>query len=95
MPVSGLLITLKGQESDQAEAVKAIQEKGPFTLGARIGHWLPVALEAPDDRDSRFWHDWLMALPGVLFVDVVSVSFDSEPQPSSETPAAAQEFSSK
>lgn len=39
--------------------------------------WLPVAIEATDQRECHDIHDWLMALDGVEYVDVVSVNFES------------------
>lgn len=40
--------------------------------------WLPLAVEARDQRESRDIHDWLLALQGVAFVDVVCVNFAPE-----------------
>jgi hypothetical protein len=82
MPVSGLLLTLAGTEQDQSTALAAIEAHPAFTCGEIFGRWLPVAMEARDDRESRDLHDWLMAQPGIGFVDVVAVNFselESEP----------------
>ena len=49
-----------------------------LTAGEVSDRWLPVALEARDDEHSREVHDWLMALPGVEYVDVTSVSFEED-----------------
>ena len=57
-----------------------------LTAGEVSDRWLPVALEARDDEHSREVHDWLMALPGVEYVDVTSVSFEED-----ETPVTAPE----
>lgn len=49
-----------------------------LTVGRLNDRWLPVALEARDDEHSREVHDWLMALPGVEYVDVTSVNFEGD-----------------
>lgn len=76
MPVSGLVITLKGGAGERRATIDTIAGNDAFTVGKRTGRWLPIAMEAIDDGESRQLHDWLMSLPGVAFVDVVSVNFD-------------------
>lgn len=78
MPVSGLLLTLNESPELRSGAVAAMLSRPDLTVGAASGRWLPVALEAEDDSASRAAHDWLAALPGVDFVDVVHVSFESD-----------------
>lgn len=79
MIVSGLLVTLSGI-SDRSIVVGSMRSRAELTVGELHDRWLPVALEACDDAQSRELHDWIGAQPGVEFVDVVSVSFDdSEP----------------
>ena len=80
MPVSGLVLTFSGTPSQSREALNAIRLHGAFTPGELSGRWLPVAMEARDDAESRKWHDWLMSLPGVAYVDVVAVNFAGDPQ---------------
>lgn len=60
----------------RAEAVTQLRARPELTLGEVRDRWLPAALETRDDAGSRAVHDWLMALPGVAFVDVVSVNFE-------------------
>ena len=59
--------------------------------GERNARWLPVAMEARDDAESRDLHDWLNALPGVDFVDVVYVNFDEDEATASLTPEVNHE----
>ena len=76
MPISGLVITLNSEESLAAPAIAAVAARTEFVVGDRNGRWLPVAMEARDDAQSRELHDWLQALDGVDFVDVASVNFE-------------------
>ena len=94
MPISGLLLTLAENGESRAAAIAAIEGQGTFTMGPVSGRWLPLAMEAESDRDSRTWHDWLMALPGVAFVDVVAVNFDADEPGNSERENAIENISS-
>jgi hypothetical protein len=76
MITSGLVITLSADAALAAQAVAAISARPEFMPGERNARWLPVAMEAHDDAESRNLHDWLHALPGVEYVDVVSVNFE-------------------
>ena len=90
MPTSGLLITLAPEASHADEAVSALASRTDLTLGERRDRWLPAALEADDDAGCRAAHDAIAALPGVAFVDVVSVDFGDdfplEPTPQTSLP---------
>lgn len=76
MPVSGLLITLTADERLAAEVVQRLQPRGEILLGERQQRWLPVAVDGRDETHSRELHDWISRLPGVAFVDVISVHFE-------------------
>ena len=79
MPTSGLIITLQPDPATQANVVARLRARPELTLGELSQRWRPAALETHDDDESREVHDWLMALPGVAFVDVVSVNFEPTP----------------
>lgn len=81
MLTSGLIITLQLEAATQAGTVARLRTRPGLTLGELTDRWLPAALETRDDDESREVHDWLMALPGVAFVDVVSVNFEGLPAP--------------
>lgn len=82
MITSGLVITLSADPALAAQAVATLDARSEFTPGERKDRWLPVAMEASDDAQSRGLHDWLQALAGVEYVDVVSVNFeDGESSP--------------
>jgi hypothetical protein len=78
MPISGLIITLNADAELAAQAVASVSTRPEFMPGERNTRWLPVAMEARDDAESRDLHDWLNALPGVDFVDVAYVNFDED-----------------
>jgi hypothetical protein len=76
MPTCGLVITLQPDAAACAEPPAALRDCAQLTLGAREGQWLAAVLETHDDTEARDRHDWLLAQPGIAFVDVVSVGFD-------------------
>ena len=76
MITSGLVLTLSANATLAAEAIANVKARPEFTPGEHNDRWLPLAMEARDDDASRELHDWLHALPGVDYVDVVSVSFE-------------------
>ena len=78
MITSGLVITLSADAELAAQAVANGGARAEFMPGERNDRWLPVAMEARDDAESRDLHDWLSALPGVEFVDVVYVNFNED-----------------
>lgn len=78
MPISGLILTLSDDVELAEQAVSSVSTRPEFLPGERNARWLPVAMEARDDAASRDLHDWLNALPGVDFVDVVYVNFDED-----------------
>ncbi len=91
MITSGLVITLSLDAALAAQVIPTLSTRHEFTPGERNDRWLPVAMEARDDAESRELHDWLHALPGVEFVDVVSVHFeDSESGCVADQPQAVE-----
>jgi hypothetical protein len=78
MPISGLILTLNADAELAEQSVATVSARAEFMPGERNARWLPVAMEARDDAESRDLHDWLNALPGVDFVDVVYVNFDED-----------------
>lgn len=78
MPISGLLITLAPEVPRAERALAVLAVRPDLTLGQRCDRWLSAALEVEDAAASRAAHDAIAALPGVAFVDVVSVDFGDE-----------------
>ena len=80
MWISSFVVTLPS-EAEPAEAVlRALSAIPAFTLGERQGSRLPVVVETPDGSTSRYWHEWVEQLPGVIQVEVAFVSFDESEQ---------------
>ena len=78
MITSGLVVTLSSNAALATQAAAAIAGRVEFTVGERSDRWLPVAMEARDDAQSRELHDWIGSLQGVEYVDVTSVHFHEE-----------------
>mgnify|MGYP005845658979 CR=1 FL=1 len=78
--LSSLVITLS---DDSAAAVAAITAHESITAERVVDRYLPVAIEA---ADARIIHDWLNALPGVTYIDVVFCATEPPHETPSETP---------
>ncbi len=77
MPISGLLITLE-QPGNIREISAAILEICDAEIGDLEERWLPIAVDTSDSRTARDLHDQLLAIPGVGYIDVVSVAFEGD-----------------
>lgn len=78
MPVNGLMLTLAADKCSVASVLKAIQTRPEVELGELQDRWLPLVVDARDERGSRDVHAWLEKLPGVESVDVILVGLDHE-----------------
>ena len=76
MPVAGLALTLSESTPLVADAIAALEANSSVTVGKRIGRWLSVVLDTPDVKESRDLHEWVEAIEGVDYIDVVYVGFD-------------------
>ncbi|MBL8827840.1 MAG: hypothetical protein JNM18_12760 [Planctomycetaceae bacterium] len=75
MWISSFVVTLTNEDAAHA-VIAALESITALTLGERQGLRLPVVVEAPDGTTSRYWHEWVEGLPGVVQVEVAFVSFD-------------------
>ena len=76
MPISGLVVTLAEDAKVAALTTRAIRDNPHFTLGRQSGRRWPVVLDTPARRQDRSCWEWLIALPGVVHVDVTFIHFD-------------------
>lgn len=76
MPVNGLMVTLSSDPECAFSALCTIGDHGGFELGDRQDRWLPVVMDARDNREARSLHGWLEGVAGVEQVDVILVAFD-------------------
>lgn len=76
--IGGLLVRLSDDPSARAGAVESLAARADLLLGEANGPWLPVAMEANGPRASRALHEWILGVPGVLFVEVVAVHFEQD-----------------
>lgn len=64
-------------------ALAALRGHAAITVGVCTGRWLTVAAEAENASEGRDLHAWLETVPGVEWVEVVSVFFEGmETEPS-------------
>ncbi len=78
MPIGALVVTLAEDEAAAAAPLRELQADPRFTLGPREGRRVAVVAEAGDAAAGEAAWDWLRALPGVAFVDLVLVHFAQE-----------------
>lgn len=75
MPVSGLVLTLDESPLLQASARAALGSDARITLGDAIERRLPVVTETESLTEGEELAEEIARMPGVLFVDVVSIDF--------------------
>lgn len=78
MTVSGLVLTLDNDPIARARAWAALTEDPRVLCGEVHGLRLPVVTEAATLEEAEALCEALARLPGIQFVDVVSISFDQE-----------------
>ncbi|MGE3311950.1 MAG: hypothetical protein AB7O66_18445 [Limisphaerales bacterium] len=74
--VGGLLLRPSRDPRLRASALATVAGHPSMTLGDPVGDWWPLALEAENASDGRDLHAWLTTVPGVDWVEVVSVGFE-------------------
>ena len=77
MPVSGLVVTFSDDKLISDQAFNAIESNPQINIGPRNDKRMAIVLDTDSNLKDRFLWDWLNALPGVLFVDVVFVGFEN------------------
>ncbi|MCO5167415.1 MAG: hypothetical protein M9894_13795 [Planctomycetes bacterium] len=78
--MSALVLTLADDPAAADDALGAIAADARFTLGPREGpRRVALVMDTPDRDADQAAHDWLLARPGVAFVDVVLVYLDPVP----------------
>lgn len=84
MWISSFVVTLTNEDAART-VVPALESIAALTLGERQGLRLPVVVETPDGSTSRYWHEWVEGLPGVVQVEVAFVSFFDEAAPDNDS----------
>ena len=83
MPIAGLALTLSESTAVAEQAIATLEAHPSVTVGEQAGRWLSVVLDTPGVKESRDLHEWLEAVDGVEYADIVYVGFDEpEPEPS-------------
>lgn len=88
MPVSGLVVSLAEEPELRQLAIDAIGRESRIEIGSIHSNRMAIVIDtASSDEDKQLWN-WLMDLPGVVFVDVALVAFE---QPSESAEADVNE----
>lgn len=77
MTVSGLVLTLAEDPIARAHALEALNADPRVLRGEAQGLRLPVVTEAETAEEAEALCEALGRLPGVVFVDVVSIAFST------------------
>jgi hypothetical protein len=77
MPVSGLVLTLESPEN-QAPVLARLGADSRITIGPQRGPHLPVVTETRSSQEGEALVEELFHIPGVCFVDVVTIDFSDE-----------------
>ncbi len=78
MPISGLVLTLNREESNQDEALSMIKQSDQIMLGPISGQKVPAVLDTPNKDENKKSLRWLESLPGIHHIDVVYVSLEED-----------------
>jgi hypothetical protein len=77
MPISGLVITLESLES-HAPLLERLEADPRISVGPQQGHRLPVVTDTAGSEEGEELVRELSSVPGVCFVDVVTIDFSDE-----------------
>lgn len=75
MPVSALVVTLDAGERERRGALYVLSRDPRVSVGEAVGERVPVVTETPTLEESEDVTEQLLQIPGVRFVDVVSIDF--------------------
>jgi nitrate reductase NapAB chaperone NapD len=78
MPISGLVVTLDREPEARDRALAALTIDPRVTCGEPQGLRLPIVTETDDLESAEDLVEALGRIPGISFVDVVSVHFDDD-----------------
>ena len=73
--VGGLLARLHDDPESVHETLSVLRGCPDIEVGELQAGWLPLAVEAAHPGACRDRHEWIASLPGVRFVEVISVDF--------------------
>ncbi|MCE7892414.1 MAG: hypothetical protein DYH12_22375 [Sorangiineae bacterium PRO1] len=75
MPVSALVVTLDAGERARRSVLYVLSRDPRVSVGEAVGERVPVVTETPTLEESEDVTEQLLQIPGVRFVDVVSIDF--------------------
>jgi len=84
MPISGLVVSFSDQTELREQAIAAIGRESRIEPGLFASNRMAVVIDTVSaEQDKQLWN-WLTALPGVTFVDVVMVGFEDQSESPNE-----------
>lgn len=87
MPIAGIVITLKDDQSQAASVLESLGREESLTLGDSNGSRLPAVIDAPTDGAFRACWDRLESLNGVDSVSLACALYaDSADETGKEGP---------
>lgn len=75
MTISGLVVTLSDEPDARSAALAHIARDSRLTAGELVRNRLPLVAETGDEREGEALVDALFEVPGIRFVDLISVHF--------------------
>jgi len=78
MPISGLAITLERDAALAEQARRALAGDERIELGPQNDNRIAATIETQSQQEDRQLRDWINALPGVTYVDIVFIHFDDD-----------------
>jgi hypothetical protein len=84
MPVCGLVIHLDPRQAEQDAALRELRSLPPLTLGTRLSNRQPAVLEVADHPAVRRWWSRLLAIPGVVHLELAYAGYDMPPSDEDE-----------
>jgi hypothetical protein len=85
--VGGVLVRLSNDDASRDAALAMLAAHPALTLGEAVGDWWTLAVEAENASEGRDLHAWMATVPGVDWVEVVSVHFEGMAEEASPNPA--------
>lgn len=76
MPISALVITLRGSPPEREHALAELAREPCIELGEVRGRRLPAVSETPTLEAGRSLVERLLSMTGVEHVDVLSIQFE-------------------
>ena len=89
MPISGLIVSLAPEDASRHQAIDAIESEPRIDVGVIESLRMSIVVDTKSSEEDKVVWNWLQDLPGVVFIDVAMVGFETpehEPEETAEQP---------